>query len=134
MTIPSGSRRPCTRTFLALLVGIAALVLRAPASGDVKPGDVITAANVDQAKDLISPGLEWCVKHGLPMKIGETKAITWPKAYKDATEKFSGQVKLAADGLTLRNFVAGQPFPDLDTNDPDRHQDHVELRIQARRD
>ncbi len=88
------------------------------ALADVKPGDVITAANVDQVKDLISPGLEWCVRHGWPLKIVETKHIEWMKAYKEATEKYSGQVKLAADGLTLQNFVAGQPFPVLDPNDP----------------
>jgi len=104
----------------ACVVALSALVLLpvGAARADVKVGDVITAANVDQAKDLISPGLEWCVKHGWPIKIGETKHIEWSKAYKDATEKFSGQVKLAPDGLTLQNFVAGQPFPVLDANDP----------------
>ena len=89
-----------------------------PAVADVKPGDVVTASNVEQAKDLISPGLEWCIRHGWPLKIVEAKHIEWPKAYKEATEKFSSQVKLAPDGLALQNYVAGQPFPILDANDP----------------
>jgi len=117
MTVPSGNR-PGARLWLFLIAGLVALLPLGIANADVKPGDVITAANVDQAKDLISPGIEWCVKHGMPMKIVETKSIPWPKLYKEATEKYSGQVKLAADGLTLQNFVAGQPFPILDPNDP----------------
>ena len=51
----------CVAALLALVV----LPLRA-AQADVKAGDVITAANVDQAKELISPGLEWCIRHGWP--------------------------------------------------------------------
>ncbi len=100
-----------------------------------KPGDKFDASNVDQIKDLISPGLEWCVKHGLPMTIVEYKPIEWPEAYKEATEKYSAQVKLAADGLTLENYVAGLPFPKIDPNDPEgRAEDHVELRVQDHAD
>ena len=86
---------------------------------ELKPGDKFDASNVDQIKDLISPGLEWCVKHGWPITIGEYKPIAWPAAYKEATEKYSSQVKLGKDGLTLENYVAGQPFPVLDPNDPE---------------
>lgn len=88
------------------------------AHADVKPGDVVTAANVDQVKDMISPGLEWCVRHGMPLRIVETRKIEWPKAYKEATEKYAGQVKLSADGLKVENYVAGQPFTTIDPNDP----------------
>jgi hypothetical protein len=101
-----------------LLLAALAIATAAPARADVRPGDVITAANVDQAKELISPGLEWCVRRGWPLRIGETKKIEWPKAYREATEKFASQVKLAPDGLTLQSYVAGQPFPRLDPNDP----------------
>src|SRR5713226_6444644 len=112
-----GSRN--IKIVLASFVGalVVALPLRV-ARADVKAGDVITAANIDQAKDLISPGLEWCVKHGWPLKIVDPKKIEWPKAYKEATEKYSSQTELAPDGLTMSNFVAGQPFPVLDPNDP----------------
>lgn len=102
-----------------LFLGVFVFTLAASAArADVKPGDVITAANVDQAKDLISPGLEWCVRHGWPLRIVETKKIDWPKAYREATEKYSAQVALAPDGLTLQNYVAGLPFTNLDPNDP----------------
>ena len=39
------------------------------------PGDKITDQNIDKVKDLISPGMEWALKHGWPMTIGETKRI-----------------------------------------------------------
>jgi hypothetical protein len=103
-----------------MLGGLVALPLLAAgaAYADVSPGDKITVDNADKVKDLVSPGIEWCVKHGLPMTIIEPKRLEWPKAYKEATEKYAGQVKLAADGLSIQNYVAGQPFPNIDTKDP----------------
>ena len=98
-----------------------ALVLSALATSvhaDVAPGDKIDGTNVAKAKDLISPGLEWCINRGFPITVGETKRVEWPKAYKEATEKYAPQVKLSADGLTVSNYVAGQPFPNLDPKDP----------------
>jgi hypothetical protein len=97
---------------------LALLLLAAMASADVAPGDKIDSQSVDKVKDLISPGMEWCVKRGWPITISETKRIEWPKAYKEATEKYSGQVKLSADGLNVHNYVAGLPFPNIDTSDP----------------
>jgi hypothetical protein len=96
------------------------LALLAPLAShaDVKPGDKIAAANVAQIKDLVSPGIQWCVEHGMPMTIVETKPITMPRAYREATEKYSGQVKLSADGRRLEGWVAGLPFPNIDPNDP----------------
>src|SRR5512143_4136366 len=101
---------------LALMAS--ALFHGAIAHADVAAGDVITGANVDKAKALISPGVEWIVKRGMKMKIIEPRKVEMPKAYKEATEKYSGQVKLGSDGLTLENYTAGQPFPNIDPNDP----------------
>src|SRR5207302_7639684 len=122
----AGERRTLTRkeTTMTKRAGLTAAVvltlsLLGPAvRADVMPGDKITDQNMDKAKDLMSPGMEWCVKRGFPMTIVEPKRIEWPKAYKEATEKYSGQVKLAPDGLSVQNFVAGQPFPTLDPTDP----------------
>jgi uncharacterized protein DUF1329 len=105
------------RSWCAMLaLVLSAFAVRAHA--DVAPGDKIDATNVAKAKDLISPGLEWCIKRGLPITVIETKRVEWPKAYKEATEKYAPQVKLSADGLTASNYVAGQPFPNLDPKDP----------------
>ena len=79
------------------IVVVLAVALMSPPPGwaDVKPGDTINKANADQVKDLVSPGVLWCVKRGLPMKIVDYKKIEMPKAYLDATEKYSAQVKIA---------------------------------------
>src|SRR5262249_61111298 len=53
-----------------------------------------------------------------PIPIAETKRSEWPKASKEPPEKYAAQVQLAPDGLTLQNYVAGQPFPDVSPSDP----------------
>src|SRR5437870_11939026 len=107
-----------TRSGWLLALALAATLSSTAARADVQPGDKITAANVDKVKDLISPGMEWCIKRGFPLTIGETKKVEWPRAYREATEKYSGQVKLSPDGIRVDNYVAGLPFPNLDTKDP----------------
>ena len=96
--------------FVGLLLLVGSTIV-ARAFGDVEPGDVITKANAEKVKDLTSPGLYWCVQHGLPMRIVAPRKLAWPPAYREATEKYSAQVKLSEDGLTLEGYVAGAPFP-----------------------
>jgi hypothetical protein len=71
-----------------------------------------------QAEDLLTPSTLWMLEHGMPMQIIETKKVHWPKAYREATEKYSAQVKLSADGKAIHQYVAGCPFPNIDVNDP----------------
>src|SRR5262245_24530405 len=101
-----------------MAAAVVTVFLVSGACADVVPGDQITRANADQVKELVSPGLFWCVKRGLPMRIVAPKSVAWPRAYKEATEKYAGQVKLSADGLTVENYVAGQPFPNIGPDDP----------------
>ena len=65
-----------SRAIFQLAVVALALTSAAPTRADVQPGDVITKANADKVKDLVSPGMYWCVQHGWPMTIVETKPIT----------------------------------------------------------
>jgi len=103
--------------FIAIIAGT--FVLSAPAlHADVQPGDVITKADADKVKDLLSPGMNWCVQKGWPIKVVETKKIALRRAFVEATEKYSSQVKLSADGLKLEGYVAGRPFPQIDLKDP----------------
>jgi Protein of unknown function (DUF1329) len=111
-------RKTATRMSLALFFTAATATFVLPAKADVQPGDVINKANADKVKDLVSPGVEWCVKHGMVMKIVPYKKIEWNKAYREATEKYGGQTKLAPDGRSLIGHVAGMPFPNIDPNDP----------------
>src|SRR6266478_4388591 len=105
------------------LLGVGALTFGlclavAGANATVKPGDVITPENAGQVKDLVSPGVFYTVTHGMRIDVVPTERVDWPPPYKDATEKYSAQVRLSEDHRSLVGFVAGQPFPLIDTNDP----------------
>jgi hypothetical protein len=111
--------RAATRVSLVLLIAVAATPwARHAIAADVQPGEVITTANVNKVTDLVSPGVQWCVKHGMAMKIVPYKKVEWNKAYREATDKYAGQTRLAPDGRSLIGYVAGMPFPAVDPNDP----------------
>src|ERR1700723_719435 len=106
------------------VAGVGALIMSiglfaATARAGVKPGDVITPQNAAQVKDLVSPGVYYMVTHGMQMNVVPSERIDWPPPYKDATEKYSSQVRLSNDHRSLIGYVAGQPFPLLDPNDSD---------------
>ncbi len=105
-----------TLTLSALMVS--ALMLAVPALAQVKPGDFITDQNAAKVKDLVAPGVYYKVSQGMSMKIIPSERIDWPPPYRDATEKYSGQVRLSTDHRSVLGYVAGQPFPLIDTNDP----------------
>ena len=106
---------PAGAVALALIAGPACR----DAVADVAPGDEITAANLEKAKDYSTPGLNWIVRRGMRMRIVETKPVPLPQKFREATEQYSSQVKLSEDGLRVENFVAGHPFPNIDPSDPD---------------
>jgi hypothetical protein len=111
------SRWAMTGSLVSALVSTT-LFCTPPAHADVSVGTKIGPDNVASAKELLSPGMEWCVKRGWPITVSETKRIEWPRAYKEATEKYAAQVKLTPDGLDVKNYVAGLPFPNLEASDP----------------
>jgi len=57
------------------------------------------------------------VKSGHTVQIKAPKTYRHIKEYTDATERHSGKVRLGANG-ELQGYVAGQPFPKVDTSDP----------------
>jgi hypothetical protein len=104
----------------ALCVSAATLFLLAPtaAAADVAPGAVITRDNVATAADLLPPSVQLMLKHGMRITVVPYEACPLPRAFLDATEKYAGQVKLAEGGRRIENYVAGMPFPNVNTNDP----------------
>ncbi len=117
-TIMFASRRFASRRFATGVLGLAiALFTGAPAMAQVKPGDVITRENAAKVQNLLSPGNLMLVQQGMQLDIVPTDKLIWPPPYTAATEKYHAQVRLNPDG-TLENYVAGQPFPLLDPNDP----------------
>ena len=108
-----------TRIACALtLVGAASLSAPSWVTADVNPGDTVTKDNIADAADLLIPGIKWFVENGMPITVTEYKKVNLPKLYAEATEKYSGQVQLSADGREMFNYVAGVPFPTIDSNDP----------------
>ena len=104
--------------FQVLLAACLQLSLSDRAMAQVKPGEAIAPQNADSIKDLVSPGVYWMVSRGMRMHIVPSDRIDWPPPYKEATEKYSPQVQLSSDRRSMLGYVAGQPFPLLDTNDP----------------
>ncbi|WP_421793645.1 DUF1329 domain-containing protein [Hydrocarboniphaga effusa] len=88
--------------------------------GKIKPGDVLTADNVDAVKDLLDPVAYKQVKTmGRRINIVEsTKDVTrlYPAAYLDSTLRNKGKAKFGADGNVYdeagKPWVGGSPFPD----------------------
>src|SRR5947208_877997 len=88
---------------MAVALGCFALAL--PAGAQVKPGDLITSDNASKVKDLVAPGVFYKVQRGMTLKIVPTERIDWPPPYKDATEKYSGQVSLSADHRSVVGYI-----------------------------
>ena len=110
------------RPTVAAVIAVAAIFTNAflqTAFAEVKPGDLINSDNAPKVKDLVAPGVYYKVERGMQMKIVPTSRIDWPPPYKDATERYSGQVGLSVDHRTVVGYVAGQPFPLIDANDRD---------------
>jgi len=111
--------------FLSTLTASATMLMWAlffcstPGYAQVKPGDLVTPENASKVKDLVAPGVYYKVERGMQMHIVPTQRVDWPPPYKDATEKYSSQVRLTQDHRSLLGYVAGQPFPLIDANDND---------------
>lgn len=99
-------------TARALLI-LACLVTPARA---VEPGTTLTADNVDQAAELLLPGVIDAVKRGMKIEVVEPRRVTWRKAYRLATEKHAGQARIGPAGELL-DYVAGLPFPNVEASD-----------------
>jgi hypothetical protein len=82
------------------------------------PGTIVTKANLDEWRHLLGPGMQWLVDRGANLPVRSYEKILDPPPYRDATEKYAGQVSLSQDGTALVNHIAGKPFPTIDANDP----------------
>ncbi|MDD3765021.1 MAG: DUF1329 domain-containing protein [Nevskiales bacterium] len=96
------------------------LSIEAYTKGKVKPGDVITADNVDIVKDLLDPIAYQQVKTmGRRINIVETtRDVTklFPYEYLEATLRNQGQGTIGADGNVWTKggepWIGGNPFPE----------------------
>ncbi|HVN91905.1 MAG TPA: DUF1329 domain-containing protein [Candidatus Binataceae bacterium] len=95
----------------------------ASAKDTIAPGTAITMENWQQYKDFMPEGMValfegkyfWKMPPDIRIEIAPTELHPLPKNYLEATEKYSGQVKISEqpDGsLRLLNYMGGVPFPD----------------------
>src|SRR6267378_1936442 len=98
-----------TLTASATLLMLALVFFSTPGYAQVKPGDMITPETASKVKDLVAPGVYYKVERGMQMHIIPTQRVDWPPPYKDATEKYSSQVRLTEDQRDLPAYVLGQP-------------------------
>lgn len=61
---------------------------------DLKPGDTIGPHNRQRVQGMVGENLLNRIKQGYSFKIKESKNFKPPKQYAEATEKYSGRVRL----------------------------------------
>lgn len=102
--------------FLSGLFLFTAASVALAADADLKPGDTIGPQNWQRAQGMVGENLLNRIKAGYSIQIKPTKTYRPLKEYLEATEKYSGKVGLGPNGELL-NYVAGQPFPKIDSSD-----------------
>ena len=87
------------------------------AEPELKPGETIGPENWQKIQGMVGENFLNRVKSGHKIQIKAPKLYRPLKEYVEATEKYSGKVALGPKG-ELVNYVAGQPFPKIDSSDP----------------
>src|ERR1700688_3555310 len=64
----------------------------------IRPGEVITTTNLSTARTYLTPGSYVLVSRGVPIRIVSSSRLDWPPPYRVATERYSPQGSLNADG------------------------------------
>lgn len=81
------------------------------------PGVSIDADNVSSYSNYLPAAVAEAVRRGFKIQVIPSQRLDWSGSFKDATEKYSGQVALDKDDI-LVEYVAGMPFPIVSTSDP----------------
>jgi hypothetical protein len=80
-------------------------------------GAIIDDNNANRFSSYIPEPLMVAVRHGLKLKVQPTSRLDWNSGYQQATEHYSGQVRLDEKDM-LAGYVSGLPFPLIDLKDP----------------
>jgi len=87
---------------------------------DVPPaGTVVSSANMERWKHLLGPSIQWAVSRGATLPVIDPTPAPLEPFREAATKQYSPQVTLAPDKNSMRNYVAGIPFPLVTEDDPD---------------
>jgi len=93
-----------------------------PDTGDLQPGVVVTAANVDAiAKDFLDEGMLQMVRDGwVELTVGGLTSIEQNPKYIEATRANLNTATLGDKVGELSGYVAGRPFPEEPSTDDPR--------------
>lgn len=82
-----------------------------PQIAGIKPGMVITASNVDQAKEVLDPELYQHIKDGwVEITVGETTDFILHENYIQASKDNLNQTSLGDQPGAINGFIAGRPL------------------------
>jgi len=87
------------------------------AGAELTAGTSIGAENVAEYAQYVPDATRFAIAHGLRMTLLRARRLEWSAGFKQATERYSPQVRLDEDDH-LQNYVAGMPFPLIDLADP----------------
>lgn len=116
---------PCALAVTTLsLIGLPAAL-----AGELRPGDVINAANIDKVKNdtfegktlasLLTDKLEWQIRNwNLSIKLRKHEEIPVNARDTETTKKYASQVKFDSATNEVSGYIAGTPFPNVEANDP----------------
>ncbi len=86
---------------------------------DIPPaGTVVSSSNQERWKHLLGPSIQWAVSRGATLPVVDAIPTPMEPFREAATKQYSPQVELSPDGNSMRNFVAGIPFPLVTDDDP----------------
>lgn len=83
------------------------------------PGTVVETSNLERWQDFISPSIAWVVRRGAKLRVVANETLEMEPVRAEATQRYSPQVRLSDDKTHMVNYVAGIPFPFVQTDDPD---------------
>ena len=119
---PQNQTSPGSQTVAAATISQPPNVPAEGAGDSIPLGTSITMQNWQQYQQFMPEGMAaffqgkyfWKMPSDVEMEVGPTVIHPLPKGYVEATEKYSGQVKvveLPDGGLTLTGYQGGIPFP-----------------------
>lgn len=118
------------KTAVGLLCGGATLFFTGASAKELTAGMEINKSNIDAVKEdtfeghkiseMLPERVEWQIRnHNLKIKLRHSEALELDPKYIEATKKYSKSVKYDPKTKEVSGWVAGMPFPSVDTSDPD---------------
>ncbi len=98
-------------------------------AAELPAGTVVNAANLDAVlnesfdghllADVMPESMRLMIrKYALELKLKKIKKLPVDESYYRVTEQYSGQVEIDPATKMIKNYVAGTPFPAVDSADP----------------